>query len=101
MMISLRVKKKFNQIIAGTVAAAMTLTMVPDVWMPVYADSVRNEIAEADINTYENNVSDSLDGLDPYSEEYKALKFSFCRKFFVFPTKLRHNMCDQICLICI
>ena len=74
MMISLRVKKKFNQIIAGIVSAAMTLTMVPDVWMPVYADSVRNEIAEADINTYENNVSDSLDGLDPYSEEYETLK---------------------------
>ena len=53
-MISLKVKKRLNRIIAGIVSAAMTLTMIPDVWLPVYADSVRNEITGADIFSNDN-----------------------------------------------
>lgn len=61
-MLSMAFKKRVNQIIAGTVAAVMTLTMVPDVWMPVYADSVRNEIASADIYS-DNQTVDSEDNI--------------------------------------
>ena len=49
-MISNRMKKRFSRIVAGLVSAAMTLTMVPDVWLPVYADSVRNEIVSSNVS---------------------------------------------------
>ena len=55
-MISLKVKKRLNRIIAGIVSAAMTLTMVPDVWLPVYADSVRNEIVNEDVAGQNNDA---------------------------------------------
>ena len=76
----MKFKKKVNQIIAGTVAAAMT--MVPDIWLPVYADSVRNEIMNEEIpysNAYEAQAQtderwDELSSLDPDSEDYALLK---------------------------
>ena len=43
-MISNRMKKRFSRIVAGLVSAAMTLTMVPDVWLPVYAENMRENI---------------------------------------------------------
>ena len=74
-MISNRIKKRFSRIVAGLVSAAMTFTMVPDVWLPVYADSVRNEIADADIYSDDNTEEwDMLSSLDPMSEEYAELK---------------------------
>ena len=74
-MISNRIKKNFSRVIAGFVSAAMTFTMVPDVWLPVYADSVRNEIMGT--NMYSDNNSAEwykLSELDPMSDEYAELK---------------------------
>ena len=60
-MISNRMKKRFSRIVAGLVSAAMTLTMVPDVWLPVYAEIVRDEIANAEIEAeYSENSNDDL-----------------------------------------
>lgn len=80
-MISNRMKKRFSRIVAGLVSAAMTLTMVPDVWLPVYADSVRNEITNADI--YSDVGAEEwnrLSKLDPMSDEYAELKAALTAK---------------------
>lgn len=39
-----KVQKRINRIIAGLVSAAMAFTMVPDVWLPVHAEIVSNQI---------------------------------------------------------
>lgn len=62
-MLSLKVKKEFNRIIAGTVAAAMTLTMTPDIWLPVHAEIVRNQIINDDIQSSENTADFNADGI--------------------------------------
>lgn len=46
-----KVQKRINRIIAGLVSAAMAFTMVPDVWLPVHAEIVSNQIKNADIGT--------------------------------------------------
>lgn len=48
-MTSLKTKRRFNRIISGILSVAMTMTMVPEIWLPVYADSVRNDILNTDI----------------------------------------------------
>lgn len=48
-MTSLKTKRRFNRIISGILSVAMTMTMVPEIWLPVYADSVRNNILNTDI----------------------------------------------------
>ncbi|MCM1524507.1 MAG: polymorphic toxin-type HINT domain-containing protein [Ruminococcus sp.] len=80
-MLSLKFKKKVNQIIAGTVAAAMTMTMIPDVWLPVHAEIVRNEImneelsySDVEIQAQADERWDELSSLDPNSDEYALLK---------------------------
>lgn len=74
-MIGYSVKMKIKRIIASATAAAMTLTMVPDVWLPVHAEIVRDEIVNADISSYENAEEwERLAGIDPESEEYAELK---------------------------
>ena len=60
-MQSLKFKKRISRIIAGLVSAAMTFTMVPDVWLPVHAEIVRDEIANAEIEAeYSENSNDDL-----------------------------------------
>ena len=87
-MINLKTRKRFNRIISGVLSAAMVMTMVPDIWLPVYADLVRKDILNADIGIADDGeiISESIDTeeydnrwselavLDPYSEEYAALK---------------------------
>ncbi len=62
-MLKFSVKKKLNRLLAGILSAAMSMTMVPDIWLPVYADMVREEILEADlqdnINSTENVQSEN------------------------------------------
>ena len=50
-MQNIKCKKRINRIIAGLVSAAMAFTMVPDVWLPVHAEIVSNQIKNADIGT--------------------------------------------------
>lgn len=50
-MQNIKCKKRINRIIAGFVSAAMAFTMVPDVWLPVHAEIVSNQIKNADIGT--------------------------------------------------
>ncbi len=50
-MQNIKCKKRINRIIAGLVSAAMAFTMVPDVWLPVHAGIVSNQIKNADIGT--------------------------------------------------
>ena len=86
-MLKFSVRKKLNRLIAGALSAAIALTMAPDIWLPVYAESVRNDILNADIGIVDDGeiISDidteeydnrwnELAVLDPYSEEYVALK---------------------------
>ena len=47
-MISSRVKKRVDRILAGLVSAAMALTMVPEIWLPIHAQLVRDEIIDAE-----------------------------------------------------
>ena len=44
-----RVRKRLRRVLAGILSAAMTMTMVPEIWMPIYAENVRNEIMGAEI----------------------------------------------------
>lgn len=75
-MISYRVKKCFNRILAGVVSTALTLTMVPEIWLPIYADLVRDEITNEEIFFDENTANwDTLLELDPESDEYAMLKY--------------------------
>lgn len=50
-MQNIKCKKRINRIIAGFVSAAMAFTMVPDVWLPVHAEIVSNQIKNVDIGT--------------------------------------------------
>ena len=50
-MQNIKCKKRINRIIAGFVSAAMAFTMVPDVWLPVHAEIVSNQIKNADVGT--------------------------------------------------
>ena len=50
-MQNIKCKNRINRIIAGLVSAAMAFTMVPDVWLPVHAEIVSNQIKNADIGT--------------------------------------------------
>lgn len=80
-MIGSSLKMKSKRVIAGIVSAAMTLTMIPDVWLPVYADSVRNEITGADIFSNDNAEEwNRLSKLDPMSDEYAELKAALTAK---------------------
>lgn len=41
-------RQLFKKIMSGLLSLTMLLTMVPDIWMPVHADVVRNEIIQTD-----------------------------------------------------
>ena len=104
-MTNLKTKRRFNRIISGILSAAMVMTMAPDIWLPVYAESVRNNILNTDIISDDEEIIENTDfvsedipetpneadnsqpefeeydsrwdelaALDPYSEEYDALK---------------------------
>lgn len=47
-------RQLFKKIMSGLLSVTMLLTMVPDIWMPVHADAVRDEIIQDDENS--NNI---------------------------------------------
>ena len=55
-MLKFSLRKKLNRLIAGTLSAAMALTMTPDIWLPVYAESVRNDILNAEVDSGNETV---------------------------------------------
>lgn len=60
-MFGYKKRKRMNRIIAGFVSAAMTFTMVPDVWLPVHALDVREDILGADVSSeYSESSDDNL-----------------------------------------
>ena len=79
-MISLKVKKRLNRIIAGIVSAAMTLTMVPDVWLPVHAEIVRDEILNSDVVCLSSD-SETADAVNAYHTAFfNGHKYQFIDK---------------------
>lgn len=76
-MLGMKFKRKVQQIIAGTVAAAMTMTIVPDVWLPVYAQTVRKEIENAELGiNAETNSSKTMFDLSKTEFEYDEYEFN-------------------------
>ena len=71
-MISSRVKKRVDRILAGLVSAAMALTMVPEIWLPINAEIVGKEIANAEISTDATSgvtTASAPDGYVPISSD--------------------------------
>ena len=71
-MISNRVKKRVDRILAGLVSVAMTLTMVPEIWLPIHAEIVGKEIANAEISTDATSgvtTASAPDGYVPISSD--------------------------------
>ena len=94
-MISNRVKKRFNRVVAGLVSAAMTLTMVPDVWLPVHAEIVRDQIENAEIpDTSTINRNDTTDPMNGY--EYTLYEFDG-HKYAYVATALLWNEAKEVC----
>lgn len=48
-MISEKNRRKCSRILAGITSVAMTMTMAPELWLPVHAEIVRDEIQETEI----------------------------------------------------
>lgn len=63
-MINSKTRKRFNRIISGVLSAAMVMTMAPDIWLPVYAESVRNEIITADLDNMNEIIYDVEDDIE-------------------------------------
>lgn len=94
-MISNRMKKRFSRIVAGLVSAAMTLTMVPDVWLPVRAEIVRDQIENAEIpDTSTINRNDTTDPMNGY--EYTLYEFDG-HKYAYVATALLWNEAKEVC----
>lgn len=60
-MTSLKTKRRFNRIISGILSVAITMTMVPEIWLPIYAESVRNEIITADVDNMNDIIYDDAE----------------------------------------
>ena len=59
-MISNHVKKRVERILAGLVSVAMTLTMVPEIWLPINAQIVRDEIMDTETAVRAKNAYSSV-----------------------------------------
>ena len=57
-MISKRIKQRFSKIIAGIVSVAMTMTMVPEIWLPIYAQNVSQNIIGSEIQNVSGDDSE-------------------------------------------
>lgn len=94
-MISNRMKKRFSRIVAGLVSAAMTLTMVPDVWLPVHAEIVRDQIENADI--FDANAGNGNDMTEPMNGyEYTLYEFGG-HKYAYVANALLWNEAKEVC----
>ena len=88
-MQNIKCKKRINRIIAGLVSAAMAFTMVPDVWLPVHAEIVSNQIKNADIGTAADRNE-----LDKYS--YTKYEFNGNTYAFV-ENEMLWNEAREVC----
>ena len=50
-MLTQRVKRKLKRFTSGVLSVAMTMTMVPEIWLPIYAENVSQDIMNAEIAT--------------------------------------------------
>ncbi len=50
-MLTQRVKRKLKRFTSGVLSVAMTMTMVPEIWLPIYAENVSQDIMNAEITT--------------------------------------------------
>ncbi len=79
-MTSLKAKKRFKRIISGILSAAMAMTMAPEIWLPVYADRVREDIIRAELeentdavaSVQPENYAISADSEDIIKHEYNG-----------------------------
>ena len=60
-MTSLKKKRCFNRIISGILSAAMVMTMVPDIWLPVYAENVRKKIINDELPNITNDSIETIE----------------------------------------
>lgn len=88
-MQNIKCKKRINRIIAGLVSAAMAFTMVPDVWLPVHAEIVSNQIKNADIGT-----AAARNELDKYS--YTKYEFNGNTYAFI-ENEMLWNEAREVC----
>lgn len=50
-MLIQRVKRKLKRFTAGLLSMSMILTMIPEIWLPIYAENVSQDIMNAEITT--------------------------------------------------